>query len=126
MSANIAYRFDLRKVPVMNDEGGKDVKGGELDYGSMYRQIIITPTGSGGVSADETLQAYEALQPLKKARKSNETFMLLSVDEYEHFKTKLASFRFAMAWEAVTEFIMYARNLEKVDMVVALPADRHE
>lgn len=120
MSALIAFRYMFHKVDILDDQSGRFVKIGTLDYASVFRQIIIS-AGPNGLTADETIRAVEILAPYKKALAEKSDHMFLSAEEYEFFKTKLASYRFANAYETVAEYVIYARTLEKVDLT---PIDR--
>lgn len=115
MSALIAFRYLFHKADILEDQSGKFIKVGTLDYASLFRQIVIN-AGPNGLTADETIRAVEVLTPYKKAIEAKSDHMLLSQEEYEFFKTKLASYRFGMAHEAVADYVIYARSLEKVDL----------
>lgn len=126
-------RLQFKRVEILDDLEGKEVRRGYLDYYVTTKDILSAPSSNQGATSEEVITAVSAVVKLKEGKKAYDSLpeekkpevgsMFLDSETYSLIISKITTFRWALVHSVVSDYIAYMRGLKEEDVVVSSPAD---
>lgn len=111
-------KFEFRKAKFYQEEDGKDVEAGFIDYRLFARELLFMG-GKEGLGFEQQEKSTDISRKMKNAHVEGKKFVYLEKSEWDHLVERVKAWRSGgFGKEAATDFIRYVANLPEEEVEV--------